>query len=224
MNRRLLAGLCVVISLLFVGLLATRSRESWLAAAVTFALLFALAWPRLHKLIRWGVVVIVPLVTVVALVSVPSLRDRIEKTFDPPSPPRYQTGGVRYGLAPQLYPQLLGTQPYDQEPMPEPRPGATAWNGECKSLGAGWGIGEIEEHPQNFGGVTAENVFIQQFAQIGIFETILLIALCAVAIREGIAEFGRGRGRSAGLLFALAFFTAFTVHGIFGNWLGDPTI
>jgi hypothetical protein len=193
-------ALLVAVPVVVAGLLATHSRESWLAAFIATCIGAALLTPQFsgrQKLVAFGI-----MLAALALVAfgIPSVRARLEHTFTPGSFD-YRTGPVAR---------------------------TTAWSHGLKwaeeRFPLGWGIGAIEYHPASFGGAnTAENVFLQYFAQLGLPGFVGLTALVLTGLRCGVLMIRRSTSDLPGL-FITAFFAALIVHGMFGNTLGDPTI
>jgi O-antigen ligase len=192
----LMAGAVVI---LIAGLLATQSRESWLAALA--ATLVAL-WP--HRLgmgsrRRLGAGVLVLLGVAAITVAIPTARHRITDSFSP--------GTFAYRTGPQAR--------------------TNAWKAGVEigleRFPIGWGVGTLEEHPELFGRSTAENVYLQYFAQLGLVGILLLVAMSLAGLRRGFQAMREAPMRLP-TLYALAFFVALVVHGQFGNTLGDPTI
>jgi O-antigen ligase len=184
---------------LALGLAATHSRESWLAALVGLA---ALAWfQRASLKERWlRVAIVAGMALVVALfAAIPSLRTRLFESFQP------GTFGFETGPRARLDSWVDGLQwGWDRFPI-------------------GWGVGGIEEHAELFGHQSAENMFIQAWASMGVVGAALLIACCVQGLRTSAAAVRR-RPASLAASFSLAFFAVFVAHGMFGNTIADPTI
>jgi O-antigen ligase len=162
-----------------------------------------LVWPlfrrlslRLRLVALCGVLAIVPIVAF----SVPSVRSRIDRTF--------ASGTFDFQTGPQARITAWGL--------------GLRWSRE--SFPAGWGIGAIEEHPNDFGGhATAENVYLQYLAQLGVVGFVALVVMSVQGLRFGMRS-AKARPGDGPALYATAFFAALIVHGMFGNTLGDPTI
>jgi len=147
----------------------------------------------------WRVVAIsLPLMAIATVLLVPSLNARVADTFRP--------GTFAFESGPQARFDAWGDGlewTFDRFPI-------------------GWGLGEIEENPRYFGSTTAENVFLQVAATVGIAGAVALVLVLLSGIREG-RERLRTSDRGASAYFPFAFFVAFAVHGMFGNSLGDPS-
>jgi O-Antigen ligase len=200
-GRRALGLIVVAISVavLLLGLAATHSRESWLAAAVAvLVLLFARPMSTGR---RWEVIGLAAAVAVgiAVFASVPSISGRIGDTLTP------------------------GTFSYETGPRAriEAWQDSLSWGWERFPIG--WGLGGMEEHPENFGRASAENVFLQSFVANGVFGLTLLIVACALAVAAALRRYVE-RSTDLRAVFPAAFFTAFCVHGLFGNSLTDPTV
>jgi O-antigen ligase len=199
--QRIAATLALAsVPILVVGLLATHSRESWLATLVAGGVLF---WPTLRR-VSVGRKLIVTLGTLAAaavvVVALPIVSSRVSQSFSP------------------------GT--FDYQSGPQARTAAWSlglhWSEERFPIG--WGIGAIEEHPAQFGGhTTAENVYLQYLAQLGIVGFVALVAISIQGLRLGFRRFLK-RPKDLSSMYAAAFFAALIAHGMFGNTLGDPTI
>jgi O-antigen ligase len=192
----LMAGAVVI---LIAGLLATQSRESWLAALAATA---AALWPHRrgmgsHR--RLGARVLILLGIAAIIVAIPTVRHRITDSFSP--------GTFAYRTGPQAR--------------------TDAWKAGVEigleRFPIGWGVGAIEEHSELFGRSTAENVYLQYFAQLGLVGILSLVAMSLAGLRRGFRAMREAPLRLP-TLYALAFFVALVVHGQFGNTLGDPTI
>ncbi len=196
---RVLALTSAAVIALALGLAATHSREGWLAALVGLGVL---AWfQRARVGNRWlrRLVLAAPALVIAVFLVVPSLRTRLTESFQP------GTFGFQTGPRARLDSWHQGLQwGWDRFPI-------------------GWGVGGIEEHPELFGGATAENVFIQAWASMGIVGAGLLIGCFALAIRTGVAALRRNPGDLAAN-FALSFFVVFVAQGMLGNTLTDPTV
>jgi O-antigen ligase len=185
--------------ILIAGLLATQSRESWLAALAGTA---AALWPRhrhmgSRRLLAAGALLL--LVIAAIIMAVPTVRHRISDSFTP--------GTFAYRTGPQAR--------------------VDAWKAGVdwglERFPIGWGIGGVEEHPDLFGRSTAENVYLQYFAQLGLVGILALVAMSLGGLRLSYRAMREAR-QGLPTLYALAFFAALIVHGQFGNTLGDPTI
>lgn len=184
---------------LVLGLAATHSREAWLAAFIGLGVSLWFQRARFQK--RWTRVVVVtaPVLVVSLLLVVPSLRMRFFESFQP------GTFSFETGPRARFDSWLDGLRwGWDRFPI-------------------GWGVGGIEEHSELFGHQSAENVFIQAWASMGVAGAALLIASCVVAVKTSAAALRR-RPSNLAASFALSFFVVFVVHGMFGNTLTDPTI
>jgi hypothetical protein len=184
--------------ILVAGLVATQSRESWLAAVVATGIAL---WPGRRDMAsrsRLAACATVSLGIVALVVAIPTVRHRISDSVTP--------GTFSYRTGPQAR--------------------VDAWkegvHWGLERFPIGWGVGTVEEHPDLFGRSTAENVYLQYFAQLGL---VGLLAVAAMSINGLRLGYRAAKGTpSLPTLYALAFFAALIVHGQFGNTLGDPTI
>ena len=196
--RAALAGAALA-GVLIASLVATHSRESWIAAiaAVGVVLWFQHRPPLRSRWTGFALVALLALVSVVLLLA--SVRERVFDTFKP------------------------GTFSYVSGPQARLEAWEQGWNWAIDRFPIGWGLGAIEEHPRLFGGATAENMLLQAFAQIGLPGLVFLVLFLVTAFETSLRALGESTG-DAGCIFAAGFFTAIWVHGIFGNTLGDPTV
>jgi O-antigen ligase len=181
------------------ALVATHSRESWVAAAVGCAVWVVASRRGLSTRSRWAIAGFASVGLVAVVLLVPSFRDRLVDTFDP--------GSFAYTTGPAAR--------------------VDAWK-EALRIGfdrpvTGWGVGGVEEHAARFGGGTAENVFLQSFMALGIPGALLLVGVVVTAVRSGFRRLSAGR-EAAGMVFGLSILGLLAVHGLFGNTLGDPTV
>jgi hypothetical protein len=188
------------VPLLVAGILGTHSRESWLAALVGCVVIGAWCTPAISRRRKMTALAIVVIVLSVVGAVLPSIRARVGHTLTPGSFD-YRTGPVAR---------------------------TAAWSAGLRwateRLPIGWGLGAMENHAAAFGGrTTAENVFIQYFAELGIPGLIGLIALVWAGLRRALWTLRRWPESLSGL-FSASFFITLVVHGMFGNTLGDPTI
>jgi hypothetical protein len=201
MRRRILGWVVVAVGLvmLLFGLAATHSRESWIAAAVAITVLVLMrpdGTRRRGQLLRLGTGAVL---AIAVFVAVPSIRERISDTFTP------------------------GTFSYETGPQAR----LDAWNDGLRwgweRFPIGWGLGAMEEHPEFFGRPTTESVFLQSFVATGVLGLVLLAAACVSAFLAALRHY-RSSPDDLATVFPAAFFTAFSVHGLFGNSLPDPTV
>jgi hypothetical protein len=200
-GRRRPAALALIAAALValgLALAVTHSREAWLAALVGIAVSL---WFQRSKFNRLGRLALAgaALAIAVAFLAVPNLRSRLVETFQP------------------------GTFAFETGPRARLDSWSDGLGWGWERFPIGWGVGAIEEHPDRFGGASAENMFIQAWASMGVAGAVLLIGCFAVAIRTS-AEAVRRRPSDVAAVFSLAFFVAFVVHGMLGNTLTDPTI
>ena len=194
-RRRLLLGAALVPAL--AGLIATHSRESFVATAFGLAVL-AVALSRQGVLPRLRLLVPAAVIAVaVALVAIPSLRERVLDSFRP--------GTFAYGTGPAAR--------------------LDAWEDGLRigtrRAPVGWGVGGVEEHPERFGRGTVENVFLQAYVQTGVAGALLLLAAVLTGLLGSLRAL---RGDRAGPLLGVAVFGVLLAHGMFGNTIGDPTV
>ena len=196
--RRSLA-LLLMLGVVLLGLAATHSRESWLACAVGTAVVVWVRMARGRTWQRWVLYLSLIGSVAAAVYYVPTLNARVADTFRPGSF-AYESG---------------------------PRARFDAWDRgidwTVERFPIGWGLGEIEENPQYFGSTTAENVYLQVAATVGVLGAALLVLVLFVGARDARRRLRAGAG-GPGAYFPLAFFVVFAVHGLFGNTLGNPTV
>jgi hypothetical protein len=198
-RRWVLALAAVALACLGLGLAATHSRESWFAALIGLA---TIIWYQRSSFEgrRLRVALVGALGMGAALfLLVPSLRTRLFESFQP------GTFGFETGPVARFHSWVDGLQwGWDRFPI-------------------GWGVGGIEEHPELFGHQSAENVFIQAWASMGVVGAALLIACCVLAVRSSARAVQRGPS-DLSANFSLAFFAVFVAHGMLGNTIAEPTI
>jgi O-antigen ligase/polysaccharide polymerase Wzy-like membrane protein len=183
------------------GLIATHSRESWAACLAGLAVLWWVG-RRKESGARKTLATLTMLAAVAAAVAVavPSATSRISASFTP--------GTFEYKSGPQARIDAWGD--------------GLKWSWE--RFPVGWGVGAIEQNPEYFDQrTTFENIYIQQFAQLGLVGLLALAAIVAQGLRLSVRS-TRARPGDLSALYATAFFSALAVHGMFGNSLGDPTI
>ena len=187
------------IAVLVAGLVATHSRESWVAATGALLVMIVILRGQIPR--RVGLFVVAPALVagVVLLASLPSVRARLTDTFE--------TGSFAY------------------ETGPEAR--LDAWQRGLEvgfdRLPVGWGVGGVEEHADRFGLLTSENLFIQTFMQTGLLGLALLVGVVVVSLRRSYVALRRDGPTPSGLL-AAAVFLVLMLHGVFGNSIGDPSV
>jgi hypothetical protein len=196
-RRRALALAIVVMASAVAGLLATHSRES-LIAAVAGCIGIVLLSPSPSRRVKIGLGLAIPLAALVLVASTPSLRERTVDSFVP--------GTFAYTTGPEAR--------------------FSAWKGGLEfgfeRFPVGWGIGAMDEHPNSFGRSSPENMFLQAFVELGLLGPLLLLGICLYGIRQSVEAL---RANPAGLSpkFACAVFLVLSIHGTFGNTLGDPS-
>jgi O-antigen ligase/polysaccharide polymerase Wzy-like membrane protein len=201
MRHRILGWVIVAAGLLVLlfGLAATHSRESWIAAAVAVAVLVFVrpnGTRRRGQLLGLGTGVVL---AIAVFAAVPSVAERVSDTFTP------------------------GTFSYETGPQARLDAWKDGLHWGWERFPIGWGLGAMEEHPEIFGRPTAESVFLQSFVASGVLGPILLVAACASALLAALRRY-RTSPHHLTTVFPAAFFAAFSVHGLFGNSLPDPTV
>lgn len=193
------AMLCAM--LLVAGLVATHSRESWVATlGAGIVILFIHPSLSSRPIMRAATVTLPVLVAVSLALALPSAGDRVIDSATP------------------------GTFAFETGPAARADSFAAGLEWSAERFPLGWGLGGVEEHPEQFDQkATAENMFIQVLAQMGAVGFVCLVGLCWTGFR-GATERARIPTRPTAAVFPAAFFAVFILHGVFGNTVSDPTI
>lgn len=139
----------LLLGVVLAGLVATHSRESWLACGAATVVVLCLQLSGGRRRLWRLVAVALPAMVIAIVLLVPSLNARVADTFRP------------------------GTFAYQSGPQARIDAWRDGIDWTLQRFPIGWGLGEIEENPRYFGSTTAENVFLQVAATVGVADVLL---------------------------------------------------
>ena len=199
MRWRVIAGGAIV-GACGAGLLATHSRESWVAAVFACVVLLGAHRQKLSRRTQRVLLIGIPGLLVVLLVTVPSVLSRVTESAQP--------GSFAYNSGPVARVHAWGS--------------GIRWGLEQFPLG--WGQFGVSEHVVRFGQAAAENMFIQAWAELGLVGVAALGILCAMVGRRSLRGLGGPPDRTVAAVLGFAVFVPLCIHGMFGNTIGDPSV